>query len=359
MTAGLRRALLALLSIVFALLIAEAALRVLGLGGPAELGPFFDREEVHYFREKPWKDGRVWATGPYFRLAVIGDSFTVGQGVSWMDSYPHRLQALMNLNASTPPVALEVFAQNGMNTAEEVRFLQPALNWGADLVVLGVFLNDSEHGRDPEVKRLRNAMLPQVPEGALRSVLRSFRLLNLAYRKSDTLRRRRLGQAYADHIYDPDYQGWRAFEAGLDAFVEKTAAAGVPLVAVLFPYLAGVEDKRTYSRIGHDRMGQALRDRDIITLDLLAAFAGKSSLRMEAYPGVDGHPSEIGHRIAARAIFDFLLDGEILDESFRPRSVRRDRTRRQWLRQMQRYRDATHFEPRRRNRKPSEHAKTR
>ena len=343
MTARARRALLTLCSILLALVAAEAALRLFGLGGPAELGPFFDREEVHYLRQDPWKDSRVWVNGPFFKLAVIGDSFTAGQGVSWMDSYPHRLQALMNLNAGTPPVALKVFAENGFNTAEELRFLQPALKWGADLIVLGVFLNDSEHGRDRKLTRMRTAMLPRVPKGGLRRLLRSFRLLELSYEKLDVRRRRRFGRAYASRIYNPNYKGWRSFETALDAWSRRTSQAGVPLVAVLFPYLAGVEDERTYSRVGHQRIGGALEERGIVYLDLLEAFAGKSSLRMEAYPGVDGHPSEIGHRIAARAIFDFLLKQGVIDESFRPRSVQKDRDRDQWLRQLRRYRDTVHF----------------
>lgn len=335
--------LLALFSLSLALVGAELALRVLGIGGPLELGPFFDREEVHYLQEKPWKDARVWTSGPYFRIAVIGDSFTAGQGVSWMDAYPYRLQGLMNLNAKTPPVALEVFAENGLSTSDELRFLQPAINWGADLIVLGMFLNDSEHRQDPQLRDMRMRMLPRVPEGAIRWLARGSRIVELLYERQEAFFRRRGADTYGSRIYEPEYEGWKAFDAALGQFAEKTQAAGVPLVAVIFPYLAGIENEATYGRVGHERFAAALERHGIAYLDLLDAFVGSSPLRMEAYPGVDGHPSEIGHRIAARAIFDFLLDEGILDESFRPRASRVDRTRSEWLRQLRRYKDTTHY----------------
>jgi len=335
--------LLALFTLGLGLVAAELAFRFLGVGGPLELGPNFDREEVHYLQEEPWKDARVWSGGPFYRLAVIGDSFTVGQGVSWMDAYPYRLQGLMNLNAKPPPVALEVFAENGLSTVDELRFLQPALNWGADLIVLGLFLNDSEYRQDPRLKKTRLGMLPRVPEGLVRNLTRSSRVVELLYERLEALRRRNSTDNYGSRIYEPEYQGWKSFDSALGEFARVTQAAGVPLVAVIFPYLAGIENEATYARVGHERFGAALDRHGIVYLDLLDAFAGKSRARMEAFPGVDGHPSEIGHRIAARAIFDFLLEEGLLDESFRPRATRVDRTRSEWLRQLRRYKDTVHY----------------
>jgi hypothetical protein len=38
---------------------------------------------------------------------------------------------------------------------------------------------------------------------------------------------------------------------------------------------------------------------------------------MEVIPGIDPHPSEIAHRIAAEAILTYLLDQHLLDRGYR------------------------------------------
>lgn len=91
----------------------ELVLRLTGAGGPATHGVSFDRERFHYLpepeRANPWLAG-VGKEGEVLTLAVVGDSFAVGQGVDWDDALPARLERLLNLNAGVPPADVRAFA---------------------------------------------------------------------------------------------------------------------------------------------------------------------------------------------------------------------------------------------------------
>jgi len=336
------RLLLAASGLLLAAAAVEVVLRVAGVGGPLPLEPLFDREVIEYLPQEnamsvaKWKRRRL-------KVAVVGDSFTHGDGVSWDDTYAERLSRLLNLNTAAPAAQVRVWARNGSNTQDELRFLEAALRWKADLLILGVFLNDSEDPAEPVHRELRTAMLPRVPTGWARAVLRRSRALTWVYERADEARRNRASGAYSDLVFDPAYPGWQAFESALDTFVRRTREERVRFVAVLFPHLDGVGPR--YDPTGHDRMLAALTDRSIDTLALRPLFLDKAPVRMTVYPGVDGHPTEIAHRLAARALFEFLLVGGHIDSVYRPRRVQELRSRDEWLRQLRRYRDTVHFPP--------------
>lgn len=323
-------------------LVLEVALRVAGIGAPRTLEPLFDREVIEYLPQEnamsiaKWKRRRL-------KVAVIGDSFTNGDGVSWDDTYGERLSRLLNLNAAAPAAQVRVWARNGSNTVDELRFLEAAIRWRADLLILGVFLNDTEDGSDDIHRQLRVEMLPRVPTGWQRAVLRRSRALAWLYLRLDRRRAGRATAEYSSRVFDPSYPGWQAYEAALDTFVRRTREEGVPFVAVLFPHLDAVGP--LYDWTGHDRMLEALERRSIDTLVLRPHFQDKAPVRMLVYPGVDGHPTEIAHRIAARAIFDYLLDEGHLPPVYRPRRVQQVKSREEWLRNLRRFQDTVHFPP--------------
>jgi len=320
----------------------ELTLRVIGVGEPLSLEPLFDREVTSFLpeAERGASDGARRAA---LRVAIIGDSFTYGDGVDWDDTYGQRLGRLLNLNAGTPPAEVRVWARKGYNTADERRFLRSVFRWKPHVLILAVFLNDSEDRSDPQNWVLREELLPHVPEGWSRAILLRSRALAWIWQRIESVRQRRASADYAHLIFDPDYRGWQTFESSLDFFAEKTSQRRVPFAAMLFPHMDGVGP--FYDPTGYNRMLAALTERSIDTLALRPYFEDKAPVRMTVYPGVDGHPSEIAHRITARALLEFLLDHGYVDEAYRPRKVSRRRSRQEWLRQLRRYKDTLHYPP--------------
>ena len=315
---GLKLALVAA-GLLVGLAAAELVVRLSGAARPAELGALFDRPTVAYEaapeRRHPWSARRSQT----HRVAVVGDSFTVGEGNQTDDAYPARLERLLNLNAAVTPVAVEVYAAKGIATEDQRGFVLRALRERADLVILGIVLNDTETGDDPTLTARRQDTLPRIPSGWTLRLARRSHAFRLAYHKKEQARAGRALLAYYRDNFDPDYIGWARFREALDYIAARCERRGVPLVAVVFPGMFRLESGDYPFRYAHERIGAALTEASIQHLDLLDHFLGKSELRLAAQPGLDGHPNEIAHRVAAEAIFDHLLATGVLDESYQPR----------------------------------------
>ena len=316
------RLLLMVLAVVCVLGAVEVAFRVTGYDPHAldAYAPWYDRSHARYLaapaREHPWAAGHP---NP-LRIAVIGDSITDGSGVQPEDAYPGRLERYLNLNRATRPARVDVFAEGGASTDYQLRFLPDALAAGADVVVLGICLNDTEDMHRPEeYKGWRQEAVPRVPGGWAGAMVRRSRLLHWLNLKREFLRTRRAHLAYYRRIYDPAYSGWKRFEEALGAFRRQCRDAGVPLVALVFPMLSWDMGRDTYPlRFAQDAVLGVLSDSGIPAVDLLRTFEGKASVRLEVIPKIDGHPNEIAHRMAADTLFRFLLEEGILDSAYIP-----------------------------------------
>jgi len=119
-----RRLLLCLCSVAVCLAIGEGLLRIAEKG---RTDTTFDRPFIYgaigYNRLHPWSQG----TNAALRIAVLGDSITMGSGVQPADTYGMRLEQLLNVNDGVAPAEVRVYAQAGANTSDELRFLSEAL----------------------------------------------------------------------------------------------------------------------------------------------------------------------------------------------------------------------------------------
>jgi lysophospholipase L1-like esterase len=302
------------------ILVLELWLRVAGAPDEVDLGPDFDRPDVLYSwqrgRANPWL-GATGADGEVFRLAVIGDSFTAGQGVHWDDAYPARLERWLNFNEGVPPVDVLVYAREGTSTREQLRFLDRALAAEPDLVLLGLFLNDPERPGDPELAAWRARLVPQPPTGLTARLCRLSRAAEWIHARWERVRATRAGMAYYHYLYSPQSSGWRPFVEALEIFATRCRQENVPLAVVIFPGMGYLGPDYPHD-FAHEALHGILEPLGVPTLDLLPTFADKNPTRMAILPGVDHHPTEIAHRLAAETILDWLLEEALLPASYRP-----------------------------------------
>lgn len=159
------------LGLVFVLL--EAILRLTQAIRHDPSDSFDDRSRVTYYpqdsRLHPWSIG----SSNVLRIAIIGDSITIGHGVQIDDTYGFRLERLLNLNDGVPPAEVRLYARGGLSTFMEVFFLKKALKEKPHIVLLGLCYNDMEDFlRKEELDRWREEMMPRVPGPWLGAVLR-------------------------------------------------------------------------------------------------------------------------------------------------------------------------------------------
>jgi hypothetical protein len=98
----------------------------------------------------------------------------------------------------------------------------------------------------------------------------------------------------------------------LDGLRQLAWDGQVPLVVALFPVFDQPLDGN-YSYLPlHRQVMEALRQRDIVATDLLAAYRGVDAARLAVVPFTDPHPNELAHRIASQHLADFLVEQELV-----------------------------------------------
>ena len=315
-----------------------------GSGGPAEHPATFDRRNVYYRPHPSRLHPHIREGGAaHLKIALIGDSFTYGSANDWDDAYGRRLERLLNLNEKTPPAEVRIWAERGSATVQQVKYLRRAVEYEADLVILGIFLNDTEQPGDQWLGLSRKLRRPQTPTGWALPLLRTSRALAWLYQRYENQRSRREQRAYIEYIFDPEYTGWKRFVSALETFDEITEEEDIPFVAVVFPGLGNLSS--SYNRSPHEKIGAELERLGVPTLDLADSLVEKAAVRMAAYPKIDTHPSEIAHRIAAHAIFDFLLQRGLVDPAYRPEVSRVNRSEDFWLGRLRRMESPIYADP--------------
>jgi lysophospholipase L1-like esterase len=208
-----------------------------------------------------------------YRIAVVGDSVTVGWEVASEHTYPQVMEAMFRKAGKRVDVMNLGVA--GYNTIQEVETLRArGLAFAPDLAILAYVLND-------ELVR------GQGPSGAF---AKSFsRLLDRA-----KIGVRRLSHALGESVAE-------------EAFRELAAIArqrDIAVLIVIFPTLDADSEYPHHAR--HQEITEVCRRNGLDVLDLLPAFceAGFSNLRVAEDDIL--HPNERGHRLAAREIVAHL-----------------------------------------------------
>ncbi|NUP96186.1 MAG: SGNH/GDSL hydrolase family protein [Planctomycetaceae bacterium] len=238
------------------------------------------------------------ATPGLVRVAVVGDSMAFGYGVQQGEDFParleHELQAELGAGRT---VEVLNFAVGGYSLADELVVLRErALPLHPDLVVLEYCLND------PEL----DAVQP----------LQAYFRGNEWWQHSHVLRflgSRVHGRRIAEYgggdkwraLHHPDGPYWREVEPLLDEFAHDCADCGVPMVALVLPFLTEepfdvpVAAYR-YAR-EHEFVRRELGERGFDTLDaapLLAAHPPRATILAPD----DIHLTPFGHDLVAHAL---------------------------------------------------------
>jgi hypothetical protein len=280
--------------------------------------PHYDRHERYYYPNKHRKNPWVKEGEDTLKIALVGDSFTNGSGVPYQDKYGVRLEALLNLNNDVPPGATKHYAKAGTSTYAHYSYIKHTIEWGADVVVLGICLNDAEdHQNNKTHSAWRAGMLPRVPTGFMKRLTGWSNIAAYAYTKKEVARAMKAHEAYYQKLYQEDYMGYKKFVGYLGEIKKDLDAHDIHFFVVVWPLLGDLNAKTYPHHDIHAKIHDVLDGYQIQYLDLLSEFLGKSSTRLQAVPFIDGHPSEIGHRMAAEALYRALLDNSMIPEVYR------------------------------------------
>ncbi len=314
---------LMLFGVVFSLVLFEVAFRLFASESSHQLSSadapaWRDRPDHFYVPENSIdnRDFRYAAakTPGTFRIVVVGDSFTFGGKVQFDDTFPKRLERMLNLNTAQRKVEVLNWGVPGFSTRNEELLVRRAVrDFAADLVLLEITLND------PEFKPYRVTHSFQDNQG---DVVLSHWVFN--YWKSLGYVTRRIfntitHEDYKDYYFElyENPKTWHNFTIGIRN-VHKLAAAGeIPVLAVIFPLFSHPLDQRYPFKPLHEKIGNYLKEQSFPFIDLLPGYQDIPPERLQAIPGKDSHPNEIANRIAADTIYRGLVAGDYIPEDIR------------------------------------------
>jgi hypothetical protein len=312
MAARPRRAEVLLLmgSMVAFLLVAEAAVRLLGAGRPQPTGyapvntnrRAMRPQNSHGYRDRERATGRPAGV---HRVVSLGDSFAWGASVEFEDAYPQRLERGLARRRGEPWEVVSL-ALPGMNTVDQAAQLaDEGFAYGPDVVLLGFVLNDSEDSDAAETRRADDWLRAREARPGLLDRSALFRIVSGRVRATMENRRRIAGYR---SMYAADAPGWVASRDALARMGALCRERGVPFVVAIFPLFGNpLDDAYPFAQV-HRTVGQAAAAAGARVVDLLPAYRG---LRWDllVVDGVDDeHPNEIAHRIAAQALLKALDD---------------------------------------------------
>lgn len=317
----LPRLVLLLVSLAMVTLAAELLLRKTGTKPlpPPSPGPLFRTDlkpdnsmgylEFEYPKEK---------APNVFRIIVMGDSFSEGGGISIDDIYPKRLERYLNRFGNETGTVYQVinFSKAGRTTVQEleaINLLLPQVQ--PDLIVIGYCLNDPE---DPyklhHVLTRFNVHPYRKPRHWRGALCERFKLADFMSRRMSNMKKRHGYSQYFHYLYSDEYIGWQKAKAAWKEIGAVSASRQVPVVAMIFPLF--VTDMGPRYKFGdlHEIIHKTLEEVGVQVVDLIPYFTGHQHQFLELVPGVDPHPSERAHRIAAEALWIELRSRGLLPD---------------------------------------------
>jgi lysophospholipase L1-like esterase len=234
-----------------------------------------------------------------YRIVVVGDSFTWGQGVEAADRFTDLLAGFLG-----PRYEVLNFGLPGNNLPEHLDVLARALPVAPDFVVLQLYINDFEM---PDMQRPRSyALLPASLDHALERTSLLYDLINNQWGGwQQTLGIAESYEAYmARNLRDPAAPSSVQAFGLLREFVYRSREAGVPCGIVLFPAPDAMGPHGTRYPFGylHDRVRMTCGEERVPCLDLLEAFSKFKDPRSTWVSPFDAHPNAMANRRAAYEI---------------------------------------------------------
>ncbi len=308
--------LLSLFGLFVALVFLEIAIRMLNLDR-ASLPTWEDRPSKYYHHEQA-PDLRDWThleqkPDGVFRIAVVGDSFSFAPYMQANDTFAKKLEYLLNLNDQTQKVEVINYGVPRFSTSHEILSVKQAITAGADLILLQITLND------PEIKPYTpNALIADDRFGQIAPkgwVYQHWKTLSFIVKRLGNLSS---AQKYRDYFFDlwNSKDTFGQFKDSLRSIVRISRKNKVPIVSVVFPLFGFPNDDSYPFHPIHQIIANELSSKKVPALDLFSEYKNIPLDRLVVLPARDRHPNEIAHRIAAEAIYEWLIQNKMVPANF-------------------------------------------
>lgn len=232
-----------------------------------------------------------------YRIAVIGDSFTFGQGVELNQTYPKQLEFLLNANSNNTHYEIMNFGVPGYNTFQEVQFLKDkALKYNPNMVIVGYLSNDIID--EKLFKDELNKVMLQIRNETGNQ--------NVKY--NITVQTRILQNVYSEISQKPFNESWKHVEEPLSELYNLSIANNFSVVIFMFPQVTGPlhdEQMQNLSNLCEKKGWLFIYPNEIYAEKKMGAMIVNQ---------LDGHPNAEEYSIYAQEIYKNIKEHNLLQQ---------------------------------------------
>jgi len=252
------------------------------------------------FRDREYQRPKPPGT---FRIVVIGDSFTMGNGVAVEDAYPSQLERM--LAARDDGLRYEVLNLGlaGANLERSVaqRLVAIGLDYDPDLIVYGSTPNDIE---GPSYRK--SARFDPLWYGWARPKLLLWGLVQTRWLHLMEMIRPPAGSYVAelDDNYFHNQQAWQYFVGSMDHLADVARERDLCVIVLVHTRLDTLNGLHPFRR-HYEAIASAARAEGFTVVQSFPYFRGMDAGSLWAGPR-NPHPNPQAHRILAQALYDSL-----------------------------------------------------
>lgn len=236
-----------------------------------------------------------------FRTVIIGDSFTMGSGVVYEDTYAARLERAMPTVSGKRHEVINL-GISGLNLEHSLaRYELHGAPFKPDLLVYGFTLNDIEGSS--YLSMMQSTPARESHRGSWSHLWR--RVGETWLWAAEALRQPEGSYPFEVHYnYFSNERAWNVFDAALGRLAEIAKRDGICAVVLIHTQLQALNRFHPYVDI-YARVAAAATAKGLIVADSFPYFRGQSA-RALSVSGIDSHPNSRGHEILATALLDVL-----------------------------------------------------
>lgn len=237
------------------------------------------------------------------RIAGIGDSVTFGVGVKEVNkTYIKELELLLNQKKNIRYETI-TFAKPGLNTKDEIGILyEHVLKYNPDVIILGYQLGDFsdienliECGRKEYTLPLFGFWLRNVSYLYYFVEIRTNKLIEMMRSENCNY------GDYLDYVYKSEKNREYNFKY-FDEISKACKERNIDLIVVVFPV---IYDLKNYHFVeAHNFVKEAGFRYNFTVVDVLPYWQNYVAKDIMVNPYDDHHPNELGHKLAAQALFE-------------------------------------------------------
>jgi lysophospholipase L1-like esterase len=278
------------------------------------------RQNSHGFRVPEYTIAHPPGT---FRIVIVGDSNTWGDGIEAEDLYHQMLQKRFDETHSSGKPRVEVVALgiSGSNIWDNVtRLLVHGEQLRPDLVLVQFFENDLDY-------RGYQALLREDLDEDRLDYLLEWTALG---RRLESRQLLALTQAERAQRYDPESLEWRLFEDSLKALAGWKQARKVPVAFLTFPPVSADPEVLNFDYLSdvlgfHQQAEDAIEREGFPLLRILDTFRARADGRYLAVSRTNAHYNAFANELVAEAIHEFLTTADWVDLESVPEGVADER----------------------------------